>query len=403
MNWDNENCRKAIYQSAMRFWLDRGIDGFRVDTVNKYSKFLDFPDAPVTDLKSYIQPAPQFWCNGPRIHEFIKEMKCDVLDQYRTHDDGPIVTVGELSLTPDPKDVLKYVSASSNELSMVFQFDMLRLGMGTSFEDKYDFAPWRLSEMKKIATRWQTFIESTDGWTTVFNENHDSGRSISKFGNDDPKWRDASAKMLAIMLTTQTGTLFLYQGQEIGMVNAPRIWGIEEYKDIEGLGYYAEATRLSEAGVDPTRQARIMRGLQLLARDHARLPMQWTSGRNAGFSTGTPWMRAHDNHGEVNVAAQTADPDSVLEFYRRLLALRREHRDVFVYGNFQLLDPEGEETFMFLKEHDDRSAVVALNFTDRLQPLQVKLTQDVNLLLSSYKEPLTNVLQPYEGRIYTDY
>lgn len=404
LNWDNEECRKAIYNSAMRFWLDRGIDGFRVDTVNKYSKVTSFPDAPITDRNNYAQAAPQFWCNGPRIHEFVKEMKRDVLDNYRTFDHGPLVTVGELSLTPDPEGVLEYVSTAAKELSMVFQFDFTHLGMGNGFDGKYDYTPWKLTEMKEIVAKWQTFIENTDGWTTVFNENHDNGRAVSRWGNDGPKWREASAKMLALMLIGQTGTLFLYQGQEIGMINAPKAWPIEEYKDVEAIGHYAEAVKLTESGADPTREQRIMRGLQIMARDHARLPMQWDASANGGFSEGTPWMRAHDLYSEINVERQRNDPASVLSFYKKVLALRKEHRDVLIYGTFEVLQPENEHTFLFRKEYDEKAAIVALNFTASNQPIDFREDGgDMKLLISNYTKPDTNTLQPYEGRLYLNY
>jgi alpha-glucosidase len=224
LNWENEDCRRAIYDSAMRFWLDKGIDGFRVDTVNKYSKYVDFQDAPITDPSSEVQPAAQFWCNGPRIHEFIREMNVEVLSKYKTYDGLPVVTVGELSMTPNPEGVLEYVSAQKKELDMIFQFDITHLGQGPPGSDnKYDFSEWNLPEMKRIVEKWQTFIEGTDGWTTVFCENHDNGRSVSRFGNDAKEWRDKSAKMLAMCFAMQTGTLFLYQGQELGMVSQLKV------------------------------------------------------------------------------------------------------------------------------------------------------------------------------------
>ncbi|KAF2178833.1 glycoside hydrolase family 13 protein [Zopfia rhizophila CBS 207.26] len=406
LNWENEHCRKAIYESAMRFWLNKGIDGFRVDTVNKYSKVIDFPDAPITDPNTFIQPAAQFWCNGPRIHEFIKEMNRDILSNYRTYDGQPVVTVGELSLTPDPPGVLRYVSAREKELDMVFQFDITHLGQGNGFQDKYDFAPWTLPEMKRIVEKWQTFIEGTDGWTTVFNENHDNGRSVSRFASDSPEWREASARMLAIWLMTQTGTVFLYQGQEIGMINAPNEWGIEEYKDVEATNFWNEAVRLSDNGndADPTRKERIMNGLQIMARDHSRLPFQWDSTENAGFTTGKPWMRTHDLYKEINAEDQRKESHSVLSFYKRMLRLRKEQKDVFVYGTFELLDHDNVNTFIFKKHYQDRTAVIALNFTTAMQPTPTEaLVDGMRLLTSSYQKTRPEVLQPFEGRVYINY
>lgn len=385
----------------MRFWLDKGIDGFRVDTVNKYSKHVDFPDAPITDTNSFIQPAAQFWCNGPRIHEFIKEMNTEVLSKYTTYDGQPVVTVGELSLTPEPKGVLRYVSARENELDMVFQFDITHLGQGNGFRDKYDFAEWKLPEMKRIVQKWQAFIEGTDGWTTVFNENHDNGRSISRFANDSPEWREKSAKMLALWLITATGTLFLYQGQEIGMINAPKEWSIEEYKDVEAQNFWKEAVRLAEDGTDPTRKERIMHGLQLMARDHARLPFQWDSSANAGFTTGKPWMRTHSLYKAINAKAQEKDVESVLSFYKRLLRLRKGHKDVFIYGAFDLIDPENISTFTFRKHYQEKTALVALNFTTLAQP--APSNDGMQLLVSSCSKISPGVLQPFEGRIYINY
>ncbi|KAH6224939.1 hypothetical protein HBI42_063540 [Parastagonospora nodorum] len=402
LNWENEDCRRAIYDSAMRFWLDKGIDGFRVDTVNKYSKVLPFRDAPVTDPTSIIQPAAQMWCSGPRIHEFIKEMNRDVLSHYRTYDGQQLVTVGELSLCPETESVIPYVSAMQRELDMVFQFDITHLGQGPpGCNDKYDFAPWKLPEMKRIVEKWQCFIEGTDAWTTVFNENHDNGRSVSRFANDASQWREKSAKMLALWLVGQTGTLFLYQGQEIGMINAPSYWDMDEYKDVEARNYWAEAVRLAQDGTDPTRRERIGRGLRLMARDHARLPFQWDGSGNAGFSEGRPWMRVHDDYREINAAAQEGDEDSVLGFYRRLLKLRKEHKDVFVYGTFELVDVDDEKTFVYRKRYEDKTAVVALNFTTEAQPLPD--TDGLKLLASSYPKAAPYMLQPLEGRIYINY
>ncbi|GAB1198142.1 glycoside hydrolase superfamily [Aspergillus pseudonomiae] len=396
LNWDNEAARKAIYDSAVRFWLDKGVDGFRVDTVNKYSKHTNFPDVQVTDPKSYIQPAIQMWCNGPRIHEFLREMYDDALQPY-----GDVVTIGELANTPDPEHVLKYVGASAKQLSMVFHLDIGHIGMGKSLEDKYIFNPWKLTEMKSIVTKWQSFIEGTDGWTTAFCENHDNGRSVSRFASDAPEHRERSAKMLALMMMAMTGTLFLYQGQEIGMINAPRDWSVDEYKDIEGRGYYEEAERQLAAGVDATRKDRIMDGLRILARDHARLPMQWDDSPHAGFTTGTPWMRAHDLYPEINVQKQWDNPESVLSFWRSVLRLRKEYREVFIHGAFEVVDFDNQQTFCFIKSRNEKKALVALNFTTENQPFtQAVTTEQMKLLVSNYAEPLPETLQPFEGRIY---
>ena len=405
LNWENEECRQAIYNSAMRFWLDKGIDGFRIDTVNKYSKVLPFTDVPVTDPTSFIQSAPEKWCNGPRIHEFIKEMNTQVLSHYRTYDNLPLVTVGELSLCPDPTSVLPYVSAREHELDMVFQFDITHLGQGPpGGSSKYEFAPWGLPKMKRIVAKWQTMIDGNDGWTTVFNENHDNGRSVSRYAVDTPQWRVHSAKMLAIWLAAQSGTLFLYQGQEIGMVNAPAEWDIEiEYHDVESRNYWAEAVRLDDNSTEPGRKEKIAKGLRLMARDHARLPFQWDGGAYAGFSTTKPWMRVHDLYPEINAEAQERDANSVLGFYKKMLGLRKTHKDVFVYGRFEVLDLENENTFVYRKRYEERTAVVVLNFTTEVQGVPKGVVVGMEVLVSSYGKVETEALQPLEGRVYVNY
>ena len=400
LNWENPSTRSAIYTSAIRFWLSRGIDGFRVDTVNKYSKVPHFPDAPISDPKSYIQPAVEMWCNGPRIHEFVREMH-SVMAEY-----GDIMTVGELGATPDPSDALPYVSASSKELSMVLHLDTGHMGKGTALEDKYDYTPWSLPDWKSVISKWQTFIRGTDAWTSAFLENHDSGRAVSRYGSEDPRFRALSAKMLAVLLLSLTGTVYLYQGQELGMLNAPTSWGINEYKDVEGLGYYAEAVRQSESGKDPTRIERVMRGLRILGRDHARLPMAWDESAHGGFTSADakPWMRAHDMYPEINVRAQEGDEGSVLNFYKRMILLRKEYRDVLVHGDFEVQDLEDEGSFCFEKRRADfgRRAVVVLSFRDVEQ--EFKLAGEVEgmeMVVSNYEdEGESGVLRPWEGRLY---
>lgn len=395
MNWDNESTRQAIYESAVHFWLEKGIDGFRVDTVNKYSKHTSFPDVSIVDPKSYIQPAIPMWCNGPRIHEFLREMYDTALAPY-----GDVVTVGELANTPDPKQVLEYVGASAKELSMVFHLDIGHIGMG-ALEDKYIFHPWELTKLKDVVYKWQSFVEGSDGWTTAFCENHDNGRSVSRFGNDSPAFREISAKMLAIMMVCMTGTLFLYQGQEIGMINAPPEWPIDEYRDIEGLGYYREAESLEKSGIDTLRKKKIMDGLRILARDHSRLPMQWDDSPHAGFTTGKPWMRAHDLYPEINVKQQESEGGSVLSFWKQLLTLRKTYRDLFIHGAFEVLDRENPATFCFLKSREEKEALIILNFTAQSQPFKLaERTSGMKLLVGNYEVSVFETLKPFEGRIY---
>ncbi|OAQ80459.1 maltase [Purpureocillium lilacinum] len=402
LNWENADCREAIYEETMRFWLDRGVDGFRIDTVNKYSKRQDFIDAPITDPESPHQPAPEMWCNGPRIHEFIKEMNRKALAPYKA------VSVGELSNTPHPSQVIPYVSAAAQELDMVFEFSVIRLGTGNGFGAKYIYQPYPLTKLKGLTETWQSFIEGTDAWATAFIENHDNGRAISRFG--DASTRESwlrSGKAIALWQATLSGTLFLYQGQEIGMVNMPSAWGIDEYRDIESRNFYAEAAASgSQERLDAT-----MKGLQVLARDHSRLPFQWSDAPHAGFMSAAddggdeeesgsgggarrPWMRVHDNYRSVNAAQQARDPHSILAFYKRALRLRREHRDVFVHGSFKLVDRDDEELFAYVKESVVPAAAAAGGGGGGKQPRRRKAVVVLNM--SGETKPCVDVVGAME-------
>lgn len=397
LNWENEETRKAIYDSAVRFWLDRGIDGFRVDTANKYSKRMEFVDAPLRNPDTFLQSAPMMWCNGPRIHEFLRELHA-VMEPY-----GDVMTVGELASTPDPADVLRYVSAKEKQLSMVLHLDAGALGMG--WPHKYDMQAWTLTDLRTLLLKWQTFIDGTDGWTSVFLENHDSGRSVSRYGSDAPEWREVSAKMLAMMLVTLTGTLFVYQGQEIGMINAPADWPMEEFHDIEAQGQYKEAKELAAQGVDPTLPERVERGLRLLGRDHARLPMQWDDSAHAGFTQGPqPWRRVHDGYREINVERQRRDPASVLWFWKQMLKMRKTCREVFVHGRFEMLDADNGAVLSYAKTREElgQRVVVVLNFGPRTQRFPLLTLEGMKMAMCNYAELASeDEMQPYEGRIYT--
>ncbi|CAK7227891.1 hypothetical protein SBRCBS47491_006722 [Sporothrix bragantina] len=427
LNWENEETRQAIYDSAMRFWLERGVDGFRIDCVNMYSKRVGFLDAPIVDAAVFEQPAWSEYANGPRMHEFLREMNQAVLDKYDT------VTVGELPHTPDPRHVLRYVGANDKQLSMVFQFDIVDIGQGAS--GKYRFQDWKLPQFKATVAKWQQFIEGTDGWTTAFCENHDQGRSVSRFASDAPEHREHSAKMLALMLSTLTGTLFIYQGQEIGMINVPKEWTIDQdYQDIESVNFYHAAIKVARETMAGNRQAiqdetdYIRRSIQILGRDNARTPMQWDdSNKSAGF-TDRPeggWMRTHDLYPEINVAKQIDEPDSVLNFWKSMLRLRKLNKDLFVYGNFHLYEPDNENTFIFAKTtfpvggttaSAGQAAVVMLNFTGKDQTVTLPSLDEVgalrlqvgNYVDSAASEELDLVagpgqqrtLRPWEGRLY---
>lgn len=267
---------------------------------------------------------------------------------------------------------------------MVFQFDMVDLGQGV--HQKYEYQPWQLPQLKAIVTKWQQFIEGTDGWTTAFCENHDQGRSVSRFGSDSPEYHALSAKMLALFMCTLTGTLFIYQGQEIGMVNIPRDWPIEEYKDIEALGYYEHVKKTTDN--DAEALARVVTNMAILGRDNARTPFQWDDSAHAGFTTASdgPWMRVNDSYTDINVAKQLEEPDSVLNFWKGLIKFRKTHADLLVYGTFEVLDPDSEKTFVYVKRHGGEKALVALNFSCEEQAFALPEGGEYSLEVRNYAD-----------------
>ncbi|KAK1148035.1 hypothetical protein N8T08_010669 [Aspergillus melleus] len=398
VNWENPETRRAVYESAMEFWLKKGVDGFRVDTVNMYSKHPGLPDAPVLDPKADTQVAASLFCNGPRIHEYLGEMNA-ILSKYDA------MTVGELPNTHTLDGVLAYVSAAQSQLSMVFQFDVVDLGMGKDYKYLTTLPGWTLPDLKTAIKGTQDIIDGTDGWTTVFMENHDQGRSVSRFGSDKtPELRVRSAKMLSLMQCTLSGTQFVYQGQEIGMINAPEHWSIDEYKDIDSINFYK---MIRDSTNDDTVQLdNGMKALQRLARDHARLPMQWSAEPNAGFSptaSAKTWMRVHDEYPEINVQRQEQHAASVLSFWKFALQWRKQYADVFVFGTFELLDEANEKTFTYLKRSYDRTVLLVLSFSEETQKFEKPAAlegQDISLLFSNVDNGSSDELLPFEGRAY---
>ncbi|KAL6416263.1 glycoside hydrolase family 13 [Ilyonectria robusta] len=364
LNWASEDMRREIY-ADMQFWLDKGVDGFRIDSMNLMSKHPDLPDAPVTRPGDEFQPGHKYFASGPRMHEYIREMRGEVLDKY------DCMTVGELGFTKDEASVASYVAKDRHELNMLFTGDIVDMDFGVNH--KYERDDFRLSKLKAITNRWQNAMPKFDGWNSVYMDNHDSGRSLSRYGSDLPQYREDAAKMLAIYLGTLSGTLFLLQGQEIGMANAPRSWTIDDYIDVEGLNYYNSELKRRGRGAD---MSDVMREMRLKARDNGRLPMQWTAEKNGGFTEGSkPWMRVNDDFDEWNVAQMEKDDNSVLAFWREVLALRQKEKDVFVYGRFDEL-PEyekSEHVFAYtMTSYNGRVALVLLNFSDKEQKVELE-------------------------------
>ncbi|KAM9911703.1 hypothetical protein OXX69_003266 [Metschnikowia pulcherrima] len=386
LNWESEECRNAIYKSALSFWFEKGVDGFRIDTAGMYSKVQTFEDAPIVFPDQKWQPSQKFHQSGPRIHEFHKEMFAKVTSKYDA------MTVGEVGHC-EREDALKYVSAKEKEMNMMFLFDFVELGSDP--KDRFRYNGYKLTDLKKAVTTMSSFIDGTDAWSTCFFENHDQPRAITRFGNDSPEFRFKSGKMLATLLASLTGTLFIYQGQEIGMTNVPSTWDISEYLDINTINYYRQYKDLhGEEGLKE-----LLKNINLLARDNARTPVQWDDSENGGFSTGKPWMRVNDNYKEVNAASQVKDPESLYSFYRKALHVRKEYKDALIYGKLEILDADNEQVFSFYKKYEGETAYVVLNFTK--ETLDFKpVAGNLELVLSNEKDPKDGVLSAYESRVY---
>lgn len=405
LNWECRATRDAIYQSAMIYWLEKGVDGFRVDSVNMYSKPPGLPDAPVQNTESPWQEAGSLYCNGPRMNEYLEEMN-EILAAYDA------MSVGECPHTPDRQRVVDYVSAKQKRLDMLFQFDCVDVGMGST--QKFATTPFNytLHDLKKAIGKTQSLLDGTDAWITSFIENHDQGRSVSRYGDDSLQWRNRSAKLLAMLLASLSGTLYIYQGQEIGMVNMPLDWPMDEYKDVDSLNYYKEVAEKTNDDLTSLEGAKAI--LQHLARDHARTPMQWNAEANGGFTGAkvTPWMRVNTSTFEgVNVASQSRQKSSVLTFWRRMLEVRKLHSALLVDGNFLLLDEENRSVLSFVKRSPKPKAcaVVICNFSGTKSAMPSLKGMDLcetylathNLGEEHRSGDLSgDILGPWEGRLY---
>jgi oligo-1,6-glucosidase len=351
LNWENPALRQEVY-ALMRFWLDRGVDGFRMDVINMISKPWGpdgrLPDAPVL-REGFLQPGFAMSCNGPRLMEFLAEMRREVLDAYDTLTVGeaPMVTVQQGQEITHPQH---------GALNMLFQFEHMDLdSVGGHVMGKWAAKPLDLRDLKATMSRWQNALHGC-GWNSLYLSNHDQPRPVSRFGDDSPAWRARSAKLLGTWLHGHQGTPYVYQGEELGMTNVafPRI---EDYRDIESLNLYRVATQ--ERGQDP---AEVLHAIHLKGRDNARTPMPWSAEQaNAGFSTGTPWLALNPNWPQINAQQARADADSVFHHYRRLIALRREYA-VLVHGRYEALLPEHPQLDAYTRRLGDEVLLVLCNF-----------------------------------------
>lgn len=378
LNWDNPNTRSSIFE-MMTWWLEKGIDGFRMDVISLISKPAELPDSPGGNLSP-------FCINGPNVHKYLHEMNEHVLSHY------DIMTVGEC---PDvtPEEAKRYAGFDRHELSMVFQFQHTTTTDGPlgKWSDRQVWLP----DIKQIFFRWQTELRGA-AWNSLFWGNHDQPRAVSKFGDTREEYRAISAKMLATCLYLMQGTVYIYQGEELGMTNV-EFPSLSDYRDIETIRAYHN---LVDSGV--VSHDEMMRYIHLVSRDNARTPMQWDASLNAGFSTGVPWIGVNPNYQEINASAEMTDPCSVLSYYKSLIKFRKDHISIIRDGEFMPFWPEHDKIFGYTRSINGTTMYVLCNFTDELMPLLGIDTHGhyLETVLCNYTEPGPWALRPYEARVY---
>ena len=366
LNWKNPQMRQDIWD-MMNYWIDLGIGGFRMDVIDLIGKEVDLK------IKE----------NGPKLHEYIQEMYENTLK------DKDLLTVGECwGANPD---IAKLFSAEDrHELSMVFQFEHIMLDQNGG--DKWNLKPLDLLELKRVFTKWQTELKN-DGWNSLFWDNHDLPRIVSRWGNDK-KYRVESAKMLAILLHGMKGTPYIYQGEEIGMTNID-FNSIEDFADIEAINAYKERISL---GYD---EKNVLNSLRAKARDNARTPMQWNDEANAGFTKGNPWYRVNSNYTQINVKQALADKNSIFYCYQKLIQMRKEN-PIMVYGDYELLLPEDKNIYAYKRTYQNKTWLIICNFYEH--NVEFSLNGTGKILISNYENSCTDLtkgkLRPYEAIIY---
>ena len=395
LNWENPALRQAVYD-IMRFWLDKGVDGFRMDVINMISKPYaangGLPDAPIRDAKRFLQSG--FWmsCNGPKLLDFLREMRREVLDHY------DVLTVGECPMVT-PELACEITDAGTGALDMVFQFEHMDVDTRHGTPDgKWALKPLELPALKTILNRWQDGLAER-GWNSLYWCNHDQPRPVSRFG--DPAHRVESATMLATCLHLMRGTPYVYQGEELGMTNVP-FASIDECRDIETLNFHRLAT--TERGWS---DAEAMASIRAKGRDNARVPMSWDDSVNGGFGSAAPWIGVHPDYREVNAARAVADPNSVFHYYRRLIALRKEHR-ILTDGRYVLLIPDHPRIYAYLREMDGERWLVACNFSGQEEAFDLPDTVAGrvgeliigNLSVSAGCGSRRILLRPWEARVH---
>ena len=387
LNWDNPAVRQDVFD-MMNWWLKKGVDGFRMDVISLISKEPGLPDKEpgINGYATFNVSA-----NGPHVHEYLQEMRQKALNNADT------ITVGECSGVT-LEEAKKYARSDEKELNMVFQFEHMDVDSDEK-AGKWTTRKMDLRNLKKILTRWQKGLQDI-AWNSLYWENHDQPRSVSRFGNDNPAYRETSAKMLATCLHMMQGTPYIYEGEELGMTNA-HFESIDEYKDVEALDIFRDFTERKGFSEKDTLEL-----LGLKSRDNARTPMQWDNTVNAGFTEGTPWIGVNKNCKEINVEQCLADQDSIFYYYQKLIQLRHE-MPIITDGVYELLDKENESVYAYLRKGEKETLLVVGNFTDKTinyhieEKVQAKKSR---LLISNYNAAETFErdlsLEPYGACVY---
>ncbi|CAN5601574.1 oligo-1,6-glucosidase [soil metagenome] len=372
LNWENPKLRQEVYD-IMKFWADKGIDGFRLDAFGFAAKDTTFPAFPAGYEKNFM---PYYSMQG-NIHTYLKEMNDAVFSKY------DVMSVAE-GAGNSFEDAHNLVDANRKELNMAYAFDGVDIAKSTGYS---------LLHFKEVFSRWDSAFEK-DGWLSVFLANHDQARMVSRFGNDDPKYRDVSSKMLATFIMTMRGTPYYYNGDELGMTNA-RFDKIEDYKDMPALNEYKY--QLANGGD----MQQFIKELQFSSRDNGRTPFQWNSNTNAGFTTGAPWLKVNPNYTTINAAAQDKDPNSVLNYFRKMVQLRKTNK-ILVYGKYTLLDKDNPKVYAYTREMNGSKLLVLLNFSAKIANTNTGIDlSNAKVLISNYATTSSRgMLQPYEAVVW---
>ena len=410
LNWENEKVREDLY-SMVRWWLDKGVDGFRLDAINIISKPEGFPDDPSTDFEKHTSSIPFVISNGTMVHPWMKELTRETFSRY------DVMTVGETSAT-SPEDAKLWAGYHTGELNMIFHFDHMSVDNDPNGKlgGKWSYAPYKLTELKRILNDWQTTLEG-NAWGSLYWNNHDQPRVVSRFGNDSDEFRTLSAKQLATTLHFMQGTPYIYQGEELGMTNV-KFDSIEDYRDGDSIRFY------EDMHVDHKRLSHeeAMQAIYIKGRDNARTPVQWDASANGGFSPEgvTPWIAVNPNYPAINAEAVLADDDSIFYHYQQLVALRRgKLKDLMVYASFAPVDsvqvPHNEDEAVYAYTRTggadgspaNESLLVISNFTDQEQERDFAVLNEareagarVELVSSNYKDDAGSTLRPYEAKVY---